>query len=507
MNDSILGSVRLIAVGGGKGGAGHSVVAAGLATFMAQLGKRVLLVDANPAPSLATAFGVSREAHSTTVWAPSTPVPQGHETVVPNVRVLELGTERGFVPSPSLRHPHTLVTASGADVTVVDLGHGYSTRVVDFLLAADVAITVSTPEPTAVEAVYRTARHTYARQLHQRFSAQGLDTAARALRAVIKRYNGPPLPSQLAEVLSTECPDATATVWHELGQARLRLVVNESRSRADLDLGDAIARVTQRPTGGSIEYLGHVEFDDAVFLAARRRRPLLVDAPSAKSARNIERITRRMLSLEAGRITSLSPTTGTSPDGPLPSPTHYDLLALDRGASDEEIRRAYRRTREIYSSESIALSGLLGADELVRILARTEEARDVLLDPTRRRPYDLSITPVHELTQSRAFFNDNTLEPPPVVTAPLPELTPETEFTGALLKQIREARSIELKDISARTRISPQYLKAIEDEDFEALPAAVYTRGFVVEIAKSLKLDVDHVVRSYLRRYRKAVTP
>ena len=85
-----------------------------------------------------------------------------------------------------------------------------------------------------------------------------------------------------------------------------------------------------------------------------------------------------------------------------------------------------------------------------------------------------------------------------------PEVTPETEFTGALLKAIREARGIDLRSVAARTKISPAHLRAIEDEDFRALPAAVYTRGFVVEVAKYLRLYVEQVVRTFLRRYRKA---
>ena len=36
---------------------------------------------------------------------------------------------------------------------------------------------------------------------------------------------------------------------------------------------------------------------------------------------------------------------------------------------------------------------------------------------------------------------------------------------------------------------------------FAALPASVYLRGFVQEIAKFLKLDPTQVARTYLRRY------
>src|SRR5580658_9188322 len=50
---------RFIAVGGGRGGVGKSLVAVNLAVYFAQLGKRVVLVDADPMGSnLHSHFGL-----------------------------------------------------------------------------------------------------------------------------------------------------------------------------------------------------------------------------------------------------------------------------------------------------------------------------------------------------------------------------------------------------------------------------------------------------------------
>src|SRR5438094_4934554 len=52
---------RVTAVGGGKGGVGKSIVAQSLAVYMAQLGKRVILVDADPTgANLHLSLGVER---------------------------------------------------------------------------------------------------------------------------------------------------------------------------------------------------------------------------------------------------------------------------------------------------------------------------------------------------------------------------------------------------------------------------------------------------------------
>ena len=81
------------------------------------------------------------------------------------------------------------------------------------------------------------------------------------------------------------------------------------------------------------------------------------------------------------------------------------------------------------------------------------------------------------------------------------EIGPNTPFGGGLLRKVRESQGVELEDISRHTKISVVQLRAIEEEDFPSLPASVYLRGFVQEVAKVLKLDPTQVARTYLRRY------
>ena len=63
---------------------------------------------------------------------------------------------------------------------------------------------------------------------------------------------------------------------------------------------------------------------------------------------------------------------------------------------------------------------------------------------------------------------------------------------------------IDLADIAQRSKIGISHLRAIEDERWELMPATVYLRGFVVEYARTLKLDVSRVTRSFLDRYHRA---
>ena len=46
------------------------------------------------------------------------------------------------------------------------------------------------------------------------------------------------------------------------------------------------------------------------------------------------------------------------------------------------------------------------------------------------------------------------------------------------------------------------HLRAIEDESLRHLPAQVYVRGFLVEYARFMRLDVARVLETYLARIK-----
>ncbi len=68
---------------------------------------------------------------------------------------------------------------------------------------------------------------------------------------------------------------------------------------------------------------------------------------------------------------------------------------------------------------------------------------------------------------------------------------------GNYLKREREAREISLQEISQKTKISVEFLKAIENNEFDKLPAEVFTIGFIRNYARYLGLNDDEVVNMY----------
>jgi transcriptional regulator with XRE-family HTH domain len=68
---------------------------------------------------------------------------------------------------------------------------------------------------------------------------------------------------------------------------------------------------------------------------------------------------------------------------------------------------------------------------------------------------------------------------------------------GAYLRQERERKNISLDDVAKVTRISLQYLEALERDAFQILPASLFARGFLRTYAAHIGLDPNEVLKMY----------
>ena len=81
-------------------------------------------------------------------------------------------------------------------------------------------------------------------------------------------------------------------------------------------------------------------------------------------------------------------------------------------------------------------------------------------------------------------------------------LPPDSPITGEVLRRVREGLGLSLKEIELRTKIGHWHLDSIEREKVKDLPAQVYLRGFLISLARELRLDPVRVARSYLEQLR-----
>lgn len=68
---------------------------------------------------------------------------------------------------------------------------------------------------------------------------------------------------------------------------------------------------------------------------------------------------------------------------------------------------------------------------------------------------------------------------------------------GDFLKQMREARDLSVEEVARETKISAEYIRALEAADFDALPPEIYVRGFIKSYGEFLGADLDDLFSRY----------
>ena len=68
------------------------------------------------------------------------------------------------------------------------------------------------------------------------------------------------------------------------------------------------------------------------------------------------------------------------------------------------------------------------------------------------------------------------------------------ETVGQMLRRERTLRGVSLEEIATTTRISLNFLRAMEADRFEELPSGVFLRGFIRNVAEYLGLDANQVL-------------
>lgn len=76
------------------------------------------------------------------------------------------------------------------------------------------------------------------------------------------------------------------------------------------------------------------------------------------------------------------------------------------------------------------------------------------------------------------------------------------QVTGSMLKKLREEMGVGVEEMSTRTKIPRKYLTAIESDQYEQLPAAVYFRGFLVSYLRYLNLKREDIIDAITENYR-----
>ncbi len=168
----------------------------------------------------------------------------------------------------------------------------------------------------------------------------------------------------------------------------------------------------------------------------------------------------------------------------------WEVLGVEPGADLEKVHRAYHARRSLFGTNSMATYSLLGTAEREGYLARLDAA------------FMRISNAAADLTLPDPDGSDDRDE----VDASLAGLRTPTDLVGdpgPYLRHHRLVSGLTLEQVSVETKIRPNLVDAIEKEDWEKLPAHVFVRGFVLQIARLLHMaDSDQLAGAYIEKMR-----
>lgn len=206
--------------------------------------------------------------------------------------------------------------------------------------------------------------------------------------------------------------------------------------------------------------------------------------------------------------------------------SYYEILEIRPDAPENEIHRAYLKAKDTYSPDSPALYTMFSPEEAHELSRLIEEAYSILSNHAARIEYDNRLLgrefPAPQPHKEKNNMNNlMSLNTKSIESESIPkgyskskfsiyekrpdfekEIDQTDDFSGEFLAKIRTYMNVSLESLSEEIRVSRSYLRALESDDYKALPADVFVRGFVVQYAKALGLSAEKVANSYMKILR-----
>lgn len=253
-DDSSGGKTRIITIASGKGGVGKTNISTNLAISYAQMGKKVILMDADLGlANVNVVLGIIPKYNLYHLF-------RKQKTMRDIIMDTEYGIQivagaSGFAKIANLTEDDRedflgeLQELAGADIIIIDTSAGVSNNVLSFVAAADEVLIVTTPEPTAITDAY----------------------------GIIK-------------IIATEIDNIN------LG---LKLIVNRVRSVVEgRKVAERVITIAGQFLNIKVDYLGYVYEDPAVQNAILRQKPFMIVDPKGKASICLKHIVSRLEKVE-----------------------------------------------------------------------------------------------------------------------------------------------------------------------------------------------------------------
>lgn len=296
------GQQKVWAIGGGKGGVGKSLVTANLAICLALMGHKVAAIDLDlGGANLHTCLGVPIPEKTLSDYL-SKKVRSLNELLTPtainNLYIISgAQDDLGIANLKQMQKAKLLNQLSElpVDYVLLDLGAGTTFNTIDFFISADQGIITTLPEPTSIENSYRFIKAVYHRKL--KMAEELLEIGPLIDQAMNAKISQNSTPADLINRVIEINPIIGQKLRSEINKLNPRLIINQVRTQADIDIGFSMKLISKKYFGINLDYVGYLDYDATVWQSVKKRKPLLMEFPNSTLVNNFDRIIHRLLNI------------------------------------------------------------------------------------------------------------------------------------------------------------------------------------------------------------------
>lgn len=291
---------RILAIGGGKGGTGKSLITATIGICLANRGNEVLLVDADlGTANLHTLLGLEPPQIGLSDFVTNKELPIDRviiKTGITNLKLISGAKDMVGVANLSYGQKVRIlnnIKKLNYGYILIDLGPGTSFNILDFFLISQCGILITSPEPTSIENTYRFIRGLLFRYLRNMISEKVVRSL---IDKGVRQGNRHKFSSvfDLLEALEKIEPSLGETIASYLSSLDIKLILNQANTNRDRAMGQKMAIAARKYFGIPIDFLGSISYDDNVRKALLQKNALLAYFPHFKAFKEINEISQKI---------------------------------------------------------------------------------------------------------------------------------------------------------------------------------------------------------------------
>lgn len=518
--------VKLIAAFSPKGGAGTSMIIANLSIYLAQKGKKVLLIDAAPnGGTLHSYLNLPTIAVSDEVAEHFSVLPL-ISTDYQNLSFFSNLQHQGSKISELLMRWQGEMGQVQFDFVFIDMGSVINHDLMDVIGIADYSLMFLSPDFISFEKSNYFFRELFNYRLRNVELKYDIQLETQNIRRAKNDYLF--TSRNLLVLLSQAIPKTANQIANVVNDLKIGIVYNGVRNSADKELVQPYRFLISNSFGIETDSIAEIAYSDLVPTSVATMKPVVTLEKNAEFVDALDKFAST-LSANLFQQSSVKKKLRVTPFN------YYEWFGLDRGCSTFDINNQYEKLKKIYVGENPMLRDIYSDSDLFILNSLVDTIFKELNDSEIRREYDMDISShlasletsfpdifiigevikkynrvkKREVLVKKDVFGRSAEKK--VVASSSSDFVDANEIfnkyrglpvTGDLLRKIREEVGISYELIISRTKISKMVLDAIENDKYAQLPADLYVKNFVQQYCKTLKLNAantEAIVLGYLR--------